>query len=322
MYKSSDESKLESSNDMDGLDIVVSNYYKEYYYTENHVSIFKNGDKCGTEDYNFTIYRQKNCLIDLNLSFAVIDFSSCYDKVQEALGLNQSLIILLKRQLNKTTGAKYSNFYFYDPRNGERLNLSNLCEDVKMEVQDSIYDLLERVNADSEIFTFLLKQNIDIFDKDGAFYTDICFEFEIPGDKDIALEDRLKVFFSNISLCTEGCTSKGINITTMKAICSCDFNDIVGSGSVISGVLDDYLGVIKMLNFPVLKCMKYMFKGFQDSAGGYIMIFCIVIVSFMALIFYLKDIEKIKKYIINKTTSYINYLNETIPYEEEKKQMQ
>lgn len=38
----------------------------------------------------------------------------------------------------------------------------------------------------------------------------------------------------------------------------------------------------------------------------------------MGLIFYYKDMDIMKKYIIDKTTSYINYLNELSPEEEEK----
>ena len=68
----------------------------------------------------------------------------------------------------------------------------------------------------------------------------------------------------------------------------------------------------------VLKCMKYMFKRFSSSVGGYLMIFCIIIVAICGLVFYFRDLENLKKYIINKTTAYINYLNENAPEEDKK----
>ena len=46
------------------------------------------------------------------------------------------------------------------------------------------------------------------------------------------------------------------------------------------------------------------------------MIFCIIIVAICGLVFYCRDLEKMKKYIINKTTAYINYLNEIAPEED------
>ena len=167
---------------------------------------------------------------------------------------------------------------------------------------------------------FLTDQNIDIFDSSGAFYTDICYEFDSPIDRDITLEDRLETFYPNVSLCDAGCQSKGVNLTTMKAICSCTFSDISTAG-LVSDIeyLNEVFEIISSSNIQVLKCMKYCFKKFGSSVGGFLMLFCIIIVIFMGLIFYYKDMDIMKKYIIDKTTSYINYLNELSPEEEEKK---
>lgn len=49
------------------------------------------------------------------------------------------------------------------------------------------------------------------------------------------------------------------------------------------------------------------------------MLFSLILVGFMALIFYYKDIEIIRKYIEKKTISYINYLNESFSEEEDKR---
>ena len=51
------------------------------------------------------------------------------------------------------------------------------------------------------------------------------------------------------------------------------------------------------------------------------MIFCIIIIIFMALIFYNKDIDIIKKYIIGKTTLYIRNINESLEEEDKKSNM-
>ena len=84
-------------------------------------------------------------------------------------------------------------------------------------------NILEESGIDYSSIVQLADQNINVFDKSGAFYTDLCFEFDSPSGRDITLEDRIKEFYPNVSLCDDGCTSKGVNLTTMNAICSCDF---------------------------------------------------------------------------------------------------
>ena len=149
------------------------------------------------------------------------------------------------------------------------------------------------------------------------YVTDICFEFDSPIDRDITLEDRLEEFFPNISLCDSGCQSKGINLTTMKAICSCTFKDI-SSSSIVSDIeyLNEITEIISSSNIQVLKCINYIFKRFKTSVGGYLMIFCILIVMICGLIFYLRDMNILKKYIIDKTTAYIKYLKKIV-YEQD-----
>jgi len=307
------EAKLNNITDTEGLDILVRNYYEEFYYTDKHVSEFNSSD-----DYNITIYIDKNCLTELNLNFPVINFGSCYDKVQEELGLNQSLIVVLMKKYNRTTGRSSSSYSLYSPIDGSKLDAATICKDEEIIVENNVLDILVESGIDFQSLKFLTDQNINIFDSEGAFYTDICFEFDSPVKRDITLEDRLETFFPNVSLCDEGCKSKGVNITTMKAICSCEFNDILGGGGGL-GMFNEYLEIISSSNIQVLKCMKYMFKKFGSSVGGFLMLFCIIIVVFMALIFYNKDIEIIKKYIIGKTTLYISYINESFDEEEDKK---
>ena len=72
---------------------------------------------------------------------------------------------------------------------------------------------------------FLTDKNIDVFDSSGAFYADLFFEFDSSTGRDITLEDKLKEFYPNILLCDKGCTSKGVNLTVMKIICSCYFKN-------------------------------------------------------------------------------------------------
>ena len=297
---------LKNFDDDGGLDTLVSNYYEEYYYTEKHVSVYNN------TQYDIIIYIQKECLTELNLNFPVIDFGTCYDKVQNATGLNQSLIVVLAKKYNMTTGRSSSSYSLYNPLDGTKLDAVTICKDEEIVVENSVLDILEESGIDYGSMVYLTEQNIDIFDSEGAFYTDICYEFESPINRDVTLEDRLETFYPNVSLCDDGCKSKGVNLTTMKAICSCTFTDISEFGGG-AGIFNEYLEILTSSNIQVLKCMKFMFKKFGTSVGGYLMLFCIIIVGICGFYFYYKDLIIIKKYILTKTSSYINYINDSIP---------
>ena len=309
---SSKNTTLNNFEEDGGLDTLVSNYYEEFFYTDRHVSEYNNSE------YRIIIYIQKSCLIELNLNFPVVDFGECYRKVQNHTGLlNNSLIVVLLKKLDAQTKRTFSSYSLYNPLDGTKLDAATICEDDEIVMESNVFEILKESGINYESMMFLTDQNIDIFDSSGAFYTDICYEFDSPIDRDITLKDRLETFYPNISLCDPQCKSKGVNLTTMKAICSCLFNDISKADVVREiGYLNEALEIISSSNIEVLKCMKFMFNKFGSSVGGFLMLFCIIIVIFMGLIFYFKDINKIKQYIINKTTAYISYLNEMSPEEE------
>ena len=220
--------------------------------------------------------------------------------------------------LNKTTGRTSSLFSLYSPLDGSKLDAVNICRDVEIVVESNVLNILEESGVDYKNMEFMTGQNINIFDPKDAFYTDICFEFESPNDRDITLGDRIKIYYPNVTLCEEGCSSKGVNLTSMKAICSCPFSDISGDKGKGSGFVSDYVNILSSSNYMVLTCIKYCFKNFGSSFGGFLMIICILIVVLMGLSFHYKDSKEIKKYIIDKTSAYLNYLNEAFKEEDKK----
>ena len=228
-------------------------------------------------------------------------------------------MVILKK-IDSVTGRSSTSYSLYNPNDGTKLDAATICADEEIVVEENVLDILEESGINYENMLYLTDQNIDVFDSTSPFYTDICYEFESPNDRDITLEDRLETFYPNVSLCDSGCKSTGVNLTSMKAICSCTFTDISKADILVDNpYLSEVFEIISSSNIQVLKCMKYMFKKFESSVGGFLMVFCIILVICMGLRFYYKDLGIIKKYIIDKTTSYINYLNELITEEEEQK---
>ena len=312
---SSKVTTLKNFEDNGGLDTLVTNYYEEYYYTDKHVSLYN------SSQYDIIIYIQKSCLTELNINFPIVDFGNCYSKVQKESGLvDKNLIVVILKKIDSVTGRSSTTYSLYNPNDGTKLDAATICADEEIVVEENVLDILEESGINYENMLYLTDQNIDVFDSTSPFYTDICYEFESPNDRDITLEDRLETFYPNVSLCDSGCKSTGVNLTSMKAICSCTFTDISKADILVDNpYLSEVFEIISSSNIQVLKCMKYMFKKFESSVGGFLMVFCIILVICMGLRFYYKDLGIIKKYIIDKTTSYINYLNELITEEEEQK---
>ena len=128
----------------------------------------------------------------------------------------------------------------------------------------------------------MIKQDINIFNLSDPFYTDICFPFDSPINKDITLKDRILTFYPNITLCESGCEYKAMNLTDMTALCKCKFNDIINNELIkdnvfINSITNEIVEIITQSNLEVLKCYKYIFINFQKSIGGFI--------SFAAILF-------------------------------------
>ena len=307
------EGELKNFYDHGGLDSLVKSYNDEFSYTNQHVSEINN------TNYNIIIYKDENCLTELNLEVSIIDFGECYNKVKE--GIDEDLIVVLIEKFDKK-GHSSSSYSLYNPKDATKLDASTICKEETIVIEKNILEKLDEYDIDFNTFSFLTDQNIDIFNISGAFYTDICFEFESPNKRDITLEDRLKTFYPNVSFCDIGCVNKGVNLTTMKAICNCRFNDIsnneiIGDFGDIGGV-GEIMEIISSSNIEVLKCFKYLFKKFEKSIGGYIILFSLVICIIFGLLFYFRDLNLIKVYIANKTTGYINYISDSIGEKDKK----
>ena len=305
-----------------GLNAIIKSYIDEFFYTNKHLSIFIN------ENFKILVYKEQNCLNELvkennesslnlrNLltfsDFPKFEFGECYDKVKKYYNIKDDLIITIVDNFGLSNPS--SSYSFYNPYTGEKLDAQTICKDDNIIIKENILTILNFNNINYESLLKLADQDINIFNKSDAFYTDICFHFESPNNKDITLKDRLLLFFPNITLCDSMCENTGVNLTTMTAICKCQFNDIVNleliqDNAIIGKNLNEAIEFITNSNLEVLKCYKYIFKYFKNSIGGYIIIISIAIIIPLSLYFYFKDLNLITKYIIEKTNEYLNYLN-------------
>ena len=302
------EYNIENPLTNENLDLIAKIYADEYTYTDNHISLFQH------ELYLITLYKNKECINNLKLNIPQIDFGNCYKIIQNKYNINNNLLVLiLEKYFNGQSIILYS---FYNPKNGEKLDTTNLCKGDKVMIEENIIATLNSTNLNLENILKLTEQNINLFNKSSEFYNDICFHFESPNGKDITLRDRLLDFYPNITLCNEGCFCEGINLTTMTALCQCTFTEIL-SGNIftenafISKISDEIIEIISLSNLEILKCYKDVFSSqyIKKNIGEFIVLGIIFLQTICVIIFLFASMNNMRKYTFGLIEIYLKYKN-------------
>ena len=162
---------------------------------------------------------------------------------------------------------------------------------------------------------YLSQQNIDVFNLSSDFYKDTCYYFISPAKKDIALKDRIKIFFPNITLFENGCNIKSINSTTMKAECECKLNNLINKNALANNaVYKSQVGNIEEFlshsNLEILKCGSNILKHLKLTSfiGSFIFISFILCQIILSIIYFSASIKPLKKFINDIIELYIFHI--------------
>ena len=163
----------------------------------------------------------------------------------------------------------------------------------KMQLAKNMQDV--GLDIDMNTFSNLVSQGINVFNLSDPFYTDICFLYNSIqnnpiNNKDIALKDRILVYFPNVTLCEDDCEIRGVNMTTYRAICECSYSkskDILKDNALYQSQVGQFEELLSSSNIYVIKCLKNIFKVnyFKQCLGG-IVILVILILEIICTIFY------------------------------------
>ncbi len=304
------ENYLKENFSTSDIDLIIKKYGEEFMNTNNHISIYKN------DLIILTIYKTKNCINGSFLNVSEINFGSCYDEIKKNNNINSDLIILIyEKYFNDSLLIFYD---FYNPNSLEKIDISKECQNADIIIEKNINELLKRNNENIDKSIELAKQNINIFDKSNEFFYDICFNYESPNGKDIPLKDRLKEFYPNITLCDERCLYKGVNLTSMSAICQCKFTDFIGNkffseNAFISKISEEIEEIISTSNVLILQCYENIFdyKYFRKNTGGFIILTIMICHTICILIFYYIHLDKLTRYIFILMQTYLSFLGKT-----------
>ena len=139
-----------------------------------------------------------------------------------------------------------------------------------------------------------------LYDKNSAYYNDVCVRYSFGGGVDMTLGDRQRQFIqNNQSFCEEDCNFVGYDKKTGKVDCSCEikFNlPLVSEIKVDKEKLYKFMDIKKIANFDVLKCWRLVMskEGIITNVGFYMFIPAIICFFITIFFFYLKDFKKLK----------------------------
>ena len=265
------------------------------------------------------LYKEKECISELGLPMPEIDFGICYKKVQTANGLkDKELIVGIIDKKSSKKGNPITSYAFYNPDNGEKLESEETCKEQIIVVKENIKSILNDSVSDIDSILFLTGQNIDVFNKSSDFYTSICYHFDSPCDKDVALRDRLLIYYPNITLCDSGCKNAGVNLSSMMAICECKFKELTDekddeNDNIYKDVVKEVNKILSEVNLEVMECYKDLFQYsyFTTNTGGVIFLLLIFIQIITLIVFYFSSLFAVCKYIYNITENFILFLNKS-----------
>ena len=298
---------LEGNIVQENVKIVAKNYAEEFHYTENHIS------KYNSLNFNMILYKNSFCIEELKLDITKIEYNSCIQQLKKDNNISEYkdliiAIIDIKRGDNPIT-----SFGFFNPDTGEKLDAVKSCSEKNFIMYENVINLLN----DPLAIQLLKEQQIDIFNLSNEFYTDVCFHFDPPNGKDATLQDRIKTFYPNITLCDNNCKNKGINMTTMEVICECTFqdllssnifnNELIGNNVLVRESLEEIADMLSNLNLEVLKCYKdiFNFNYFKRNLGGIVIIAIFFFEAICTFFYYLISYKNLKKFIYSITEKYI-----------------
>ena len=278
------------------------NQFKEDYLTKD----YKGENKIiQTENAVFQLTKLDYQKDDTNPDISSIDLCECESILKEKYNISkeESLIILKTDLKNNDLTSTYVQYEIYHPYSLIKLNM-DYCKNVSIIVNTPVC-----LDEDTlTLYDSLSKSGYNLFDANDSFYTDICTTYTSENGTDVILKDRQNEIYSsnaNISLCQSSCTFESYNITTKKAKCNCDIQNITTETNInnikfgSNLLVNSFLITFKYSNIIVLKCFKLAIDltSLSKNIGRIIMIIIFFLFFICIFIFLIKDKKNIENFI-------------------------
>ena len=263
------------------------------------IDINKNYEMKG-DDYTVMIRPTNSSPI---LSSTHVDFEPCEKILRDHYNISNSrIIIFLQLEINNLDSQSVVNQVGYQAFDDKQktLNLS-LCNNTNIKI---FYLIKSNSSIDISFISSVQDSNIDLFNLDNEFFTDICFSYSYS-ENDVVLKDRIKDFYQNYSVCDDGCTYNDINIEYMTIICVCEVKtNLTTTQKVIN--LKQMEDVNKSSIFEIIRCFNLVFslKNKLNNIGFWIFLILIIAHIPLLIIYFYNGLKPIKKYLVKEMIKY------------------
>ena len=184
----------------DNIESISKSYSEEFSYTNNSITYYQN------DLYDIILFKNSTCLVDLSIKISNIDYANCFNKIKNIHKINDDELVKMIIEKHDITykNNRDKSYLFFDPYKNEIINPSIICPNDTITINENLLSYYDENSTNFDLVNYLLDQNINIFDPNDDFYTDLCLYLETPIKKDIPIKDRLMEFYPNITLCDQG----------------------------------------------------------------------------------------------------------------------
>ena len=281
-----------NNNDINSL---IVNYCHDYSYTSNQINNYVNK----LNEYNIIIYKNKKCVEEFYAqNINVPDLSVCFNDLKNANGINQdqNLIVMIMNifGINSYVRVEYKVF---DSITCKELNLG-ACN-VKNIFTEIYMDRFFSENEIQQAKNMYLNKDINVYDRDHPFFADICYQYTYDNDKDMILEDRVDMYYQDISnICEKNCVPKP-DFDKRIIKCECQLKEKFSIENYNDDENDWKFGV-SGVSIDVFKCSgkAFLWKNFKENIGSYTSL--VLIVAEIPIIVYLiiEGLNKVRMFLI------------------------
>ncbi len=255
-------------------------------------------------DYNITITPINSAD---SFKSANIDFSLCEQRLRDKYKIKPNeTLTFLQIEIDKKHEKALTNQIEYAVYNGTKVRLDlSVCKDVEIKIT---YNITDTSLLNISMIDYYSKLGIDIFDREDAFFNDLCYPFSIS-DSDIILKDRVSDIYQNVSLCDNGCEYEQLDVDNLTVTCSCQIKEQVNTEVSKPVFTDVFIDTFKDSNFGVIRCYELVFDfGIKLHNIGFLVFFVLVIFHAICYIYYFVTGIKSITIFVYKEMSKNNYL--------------
>jgi len=274
---------------------IIVDYCHDYSYTSNQINNITNI----LNEFNITIYKNKKCVQEFygtNINFP--DLSVCYDDLKNYYNISQTqdLIVMIMNIYNNNSYIKVE-YKVFDSITCEELDLSNCTKkniftEINMETYFDDYNIRKSENM-------YLNKDINVYDRDHPFFTDICYQYTTEQGDDMILEDRVNEYYQDISnICEKKCKPKA-DFDKRIIKCGCELKEKFLLEEDEENKKNWKFG-IGGISTDVLKCAgkAFLWNNFKENIGSYTSLVLIVAEIPVIVYFIVNGLSQVKIFLI------------------------